>query len=33
MIPGSFRVEPEDAVRSATEQMLAKHATLVVYCA
>ena len=33
MIPGSVRVEPEDAVRSATEQMLAKHATLVVYCA
>jgi sodium/hydrogen antiporter len=33
MIPGSVRVDPDDAVRSATEQMLAKHATLVVYCA
>jgi NhaP-type Na+/H+ or K+/H+ antiporter len=33
MIPGSVRVDPEDAVRSATEQLLAKHATLVVYCA
>jgi hypothetical protein len=33
MIPGSVRVDPDDAVRSATEQLLAKHATLVVYCA
>lgn len=33
MIPGSVRVDPEDPVRSASEQMLTKHATLVVYCA
>ena len=33
MIPGSVRVDPEDAVRSATERLLTKHATLVVYCA
>lgn len=33
MIPGSVRVEPDDPVRSATELMLTRHATLVVYCA
>lgn len=33
MIPDSIRVMPDDAVRSATEQQLAKHSTLVVYCA
>jgi sodium/hydrogen antiporter len=32
-IPGSVRIPPEDPVRAATEQRLAKHATLVVYCA
>ncbi|HEX6535815.1 MAG TPA: cation:proton antiporter [Gemmatimonadaceae bacterium] len=30
---GSVRVLPDDPVRSATEQRLSKHATLVVYCA
>lgn len=30
---GSVRVRPDDPVRSATEQRLSKHATLVVYCA
>jgi len=32
-ITGSVRVPPDDPVRSATEQRLFKHATLVVYCA
>jgi len=32
-IVGAVRVSPEDAVRSATEQALTKHGTLVIYCA
>jgi NhaP-type Na+/H+ or K+/H+ antiporter len=32
-IAGSVRIPPDDAVRAATEQRLAQHATLVVYCA
>jgi NhaP-type Na+/H+ or K+/H+ antiporter len=32
-IVGSVRIAPEDPVREATEQRLAQHATLVVYCA
>jgi len=30
---GAVRLSPEDPVRSATEQRLAKHGSLVVYCA
>ncbi|MFN2565894.1 MAG: cation:proton antiporter [Gemmatimonadaceae bacterium] len=30
---GAVRVDPADAVRSATEQRLGKHGTLVIYCA
>jgi hypothetical protein len=30
---GAVRIDPEDPVRSATEQRLAQHASLVVYCA
>ncbi len=32
-ITGSVRIPPDDPVRSATEQQLSRHATLVVYCA
>jgi NhaP-type Na+/H+ or K+/H+ antiporter len=32
-ITGSVRIEPEDPVRSASEQRLSQRATLVVYCA
>jgi NhaP-type Na+/H+ or K+/H+ antiporter len=32
-IAGSVRIPPDDPVRAATEQGLAQHATLVVYCA
>ena len=32
-IVGAVRVQPDDPVRSATEQRLSKHASLLVYCA
>ncbi|HEY8174701.1 MAG TPA: rhodanese-like domain-containing protein, partial [Gemmatimonadaceae bacterium] len=32
-IAGSVRIPPDDPVRAATEEGLAQHATLVVYCA
>lgn len=30
---GALRIDPDDPVRSATEQRLSKHATLIVFCA